>query len=87
MAVSIDLPAEVEARIQEEAAKRSLPVADYLSRLVHDAVSTPNGNRERSLKLLRSVRDLGDETEQRETFEFLKHAVDEDRLSSRKRFA
>jgi hypothetical protein len=37
-------------------------------------------------ELLRQWREEGDPEEQRETFEALKKAVDEDRLSDRKRF-
>jgi hypothetical protein len=87
MPVTLSLPPEVEARAQREAAKRSLPVETYLEDLVSSAVPSPERDRERSLALLRSVRDLGDEAEQKETFAFLKKAVNEDRLSSRDRFS
>jgi uncharacterized protein YchJ len=39
-----------------------------------------------AIELLRSWRDEGDEEEQRETWEFLKKALDEDRWSYRKLF-
>ena len=38
------------------------------------------------LRLLRSWRENGDQDEQRETWEYLKQALDEDRLSDRKLF-
>ncbi|MCC6729769.1 MAG: hypothetical protein IT208_10570 [Chthonomonadales bacterium] len=89
MSVTINLPPDVEARIQAEAAKQSLPVEDFIVRLVADAMPplTKAKQRERSLSLLRSVRDLGDDAEQRETFAYLKTAVNDDRLSARERFA
>lgn len=89
MSVTINLPPDVEARIQAEAAKQSLPVEDFIVRLVADAMPplTEAKQRERSLSLLRSVRDLGDDAEQRETFAYLRTAVNDDRLSARERFA
>jgi hypothetical protein len=39
-----------------------------------------------AIELLRSWREEGDEEEQRETWEFLKQALDEDRLSNRPLF-
>jgi hypothetical protein len=87
MSITVDLPPEVEARIQQEAKKRSIPVERYISQLVSETVPFSESDTERSLRLLRSVRELGDDAEQKETFEVLKRAVDEDRLSSRKRFA
>jgi excisionase family DNA binding protein len=39
-----------------------------------------------AIELLRSWREEGDEQEQRETWEYLKKALDEDRLSDRKLF-
>jgi len=39
-----------------------------------------------ALELLRSWREEGDEAEQRETWEFLQQALDEDRLSNRPLF-
>ena len=88
MTVTLDLPGDVQAKIEAEAARRSVPVTELLERLVADAM-TPieeRERRERSIALLRSVGDIGDEAEQRETYEYLKQAVDEDRLSDRKRF-
>ncbi len=41
------------------------------------------GQNDVAIQLLRSWRD-GDEDEQRETWEFLRQALDEDRLSQRK---
>ena len=39
-----------------------------------------------AIRLLRSWREEGDEQEQKETWEFIRRALDEDRLSDRKLF-
>jgi hypothetical protein len=41
---------------------------------------------EEGMRALEAVLDMGDEDEQRETLDALMRAIDEDRLSSRKRF-
>jgi hypothetical protein len=48
--------------------------------------STPPPINQAAIDLLRSWREEGDEEEQRETWEFLKQALDEDRLSNRPLF-
>ena len=74
-------------------AGRSSPPAedtgDHCGRVSSQALppEEENSKRERSLALLRSVADIGEEAEQQETFTYLQSAIDEDRLSDRKRFA
>ena len=89
MTITVDLPPQVEAKVQAEAARQQITPEAYVTRLVNTALpdEEANAKRERSLALLRSVADIGDEEEQRETFATLREAVDEDRLSDRKRFA
>jgi hypothetical protein len=41
---------------------------------------------EQAIRALDALDDMGDEDEQRETLEFLIKAIDEDRLSKRRRF-
>ncbi len=48
--------------------------------------STPTPINQTAIDLLRSWREEGNEEEQRETWEFLKQALDEDRLSDRPLF-
>ena len=43
--------------------------------------------RARALAALEAVSEMGSEEEQRETFEYLAHAIDENRISDRKRFS
>ena len=89
MTVTLNLPPDMEVRVQAEAAKQELQVEEYLLQLVVAGMigSAATDQRARSLALLESVRDIGDEEEQRDTFTYLREAVDEDRLSDRKRFS
>ena len=89
MTIMVDLPAQVEARVQAEAARQQKTPADVVADLVSRALpdEQETGRRERALALLQSVGDIGSAEEQQETFLYLQTAVDEDRLSDRKRFA
>lgn len=88
MTVTLDLPPDLEAQLQAEATKQLIPVEDYLVRLVAASFASNEtiDRRTRALELLRQMRDMGDAEEQQETFAYLKTAVEEDRLSERKRF-
>ena len=88
MTITLNLAPNIEKRVQAEAARQLLEVEDYLLRLVESTVpdDAAIAGRDQMLTLLRSVAAIGDEKEQRETFEYLKAAVNEDRLSNRKRF-
>jgi len=99
--ITLDLSPEVGERAQAQAARRQVPLSDYLARIVADGVAenehvAQNGTdgvdpveaarRERSLTLLGTLDQIGDEQEQQETFAYLKAAVNQDRLSDRDRF-
>ncbi|BDI31599.1 hypothetical protein CCAX7_36500 [Capsulimonas corticalis] len=88
MTVTLNLPPDMEVHIQAEAAKQEVQVEEYLLQLVVAGMigSAAADQHARSLALLESVRDIGDAEEQRETFTYLRAAVDEERLSDRKRF-
>lgn len=83
------LPAEAEAPMLADTTCKweepEVSAADLLNQT--RPTEEANIQRECSLALLRSVADIGDEAEQQETFTILRTAVDEDRLSKRKRFA
>ena len=83
MTVSVSLPPDVEKRIQVEAAKRSVAVEDYLLWLISSAVPTMSDTdrRQRAVAAIELLSEMGTEDEQRETFEYLAHAIDQDRLS------
>ena len=87
MTVTLELPPNVQERVQAEAARQSMRVEDYLLDLVSRTLpATDEALRARSLALLAHVDDLGDEAEQHETFEHLKSEIDSHPLSDRKRF-
>ena len=88
MTITVNLPPQAEAKVQAEAARQQITPEAYVAHLVNAALpeEEADAKRERSLALLRSVADIGDEEEQRETFATLQTAIDEDRLSDRKRF-
>jgi hypothetical protein len=84
-------PPELETLIQEI---QQIPPAQWNNLLsllqvfrqaVGDPPAPPKVN-QAAIDLLRSWREEGDEQEQRETWEFLKIALDEDRLSDRPLF-
>jgi hypothetical protein len=84
-------PPELETLIQEI---QQIPPAQWNNLLgllqvfrqaVGNSPAAPKVN-QAAIDLLRSWREEGDEQEQRETWEFLKTALDEDRLSDRPLF-
>jgi hypothetical protein len=71
-------PAEQETRPHRsvDARGRAIPMTeDEVRRRAEEAI-----------RGLEALNDMGDEEEQRRTLEFLMEAIDEDRLSYRKRF-
>lgn len=98
MTITLDLSPEVSDRARAQAARQQVPLQDYLARIVADAVSETDvapsdsldpaqaARRERSLALLSTLDQIGDDKEQQETFAYLQTAVNADRLSDRDRF-
>jgi hypothetical protein len=72
MTLSLTLPPEVEARVQQEAARRFVPVEDYVASVVTAAVPADGEaeRRARAAAAIESISDMGTEDEQRETFEY-----------------
>lgn len=89
MTIFLDLPASLEARVQAEAERQQKTPAELVAQLVEDALPTSDdiARRKRSVALLESLSEIGDEDEQKETFAYLSEAVDTDRLSDRKCFS
>jgi hypothetical protein len=85
MTVTLDFPPNVETFIIQEAKREKTSVADYLTRHISETVSAKEAERQRKIALLDQLLEIGDEEEQRETFEVLKKAINEDRFSDRKR--
>ena len=87
MTVTLNFLPEVETYIVKESERQRTSVSDYITRHFSETASIEEkAERARKVALLDQLLEIGDEEEQRETFEFLKQAIDEDRLSDRKRF-
>lgn len=86
MTVAIELTGDIEERVRVEARRRSLSVEEYLANVVTQSLEfKPDVSKARAV--LESLGEIGSEEEQKEMFEFLRQALDEDRLSERGRFA
>lgn len=85
MTLTLDLPEDLEERLQDEAQRRGVPVARLTLELLDHHLPCRNP-RQNVIDLLQSWLDEGDAQEQRETGEYLIRTLDEDRLSSRKLF-
>lgn len=84
MTLTLNLPPDLEARLEHEAERQGVPVAALTLRLL-DRHLPSNGLQGGLAKLLESwVHE--DAQEQRETGEYLVRALDEDRLSDRPLF-
>jgi hypothetical protein len=85
MTLTFELTPELEERLTREAARQGVPVETYALEIL--ARHLPATERQAELvSLLQSWIEEGDAEEQRETGEYLIHALDEDRLSDRKLF-
>jgi hypothetical protein len=84
----VELASDTAVLAQAEAKRRSMALPEYVADVVSEALTHEDGSQRisRSLALLQSLDQIGDEQEQRDTFEFLKQAIDEDRTSTRHLF-
>jgi hypothetical protein len=87
MTLIVDLPEDLEKRLQHEAERRGVPVATLTLELLDHHLPSKS-SRQNVIDLLQSWldEDEQDAQEQRETGEYLIRTLDEDRLSSRKLF-
>lgn len=85
MTLQLNLPPELERRLEQEAGRRGLPPDQYTLRLLDEHLPATD-RRAEAISLLQSWIENGDEAQHRETGEFLVRALDEDRLSDRKLF-
>lgn len=84
MTLKIDLTPDLEQRLVREADRRGVPAEAVTLELLKQYLPEKDGQIE-LVSLLQSWIE-GDADEQRETGEYLIHALDEDRLSDRKLF-
>ena len=84
MTITLDLPKSVEYTVQEQARQRGITAADYaLDVLQKDADRATQEKKRRALEFIDSWDNLTpeEEAENRRAWEFLRKALDEDRLS------
>lgn len=99
MTVTLELTPEVEDRLRLDAQEQGTDIQDYLQKYLAALPRMtgadygrlfsrpPTREEQEALSALLQSFDEGDAAEQRETLEYLKKALDEDRLSDRKLFA
>ena len=88
MTITLDLTPEEESRLRDEAAKQGLPPEKLVARAVKTLIPADTDDIHARLARLDSILlDPDDAQDQKETWEFLKKALDEDRLSYRKLFS
>ena len=85
MTLLLTIPPVLEQRLQDEASRRGKSIADYTLELLEQHASRDN-RRSDAVALLQSWIDEGNDTEQKDTGEFLIQSLDEDRPSERKLF-
>ena len=85
MTLTLNLPQDLEERLQHEAERQGLP-ADALTLQLLDQHLPSNEPHGKLAALLQSWIVEGDSQEQKETGEYLIRSLDEDRLSKRSLF-
>jgi hypothetical protein len=91
MTITLDLPKAVEQTIEEQARQRDMTVADYLLDIALRTASDKKPLREKNQRALDMLKRWDNPTEaeiaeQKEAWEFLRKALDEDRPGQRKLF-
>ncbi|MGO8747861.1 MAG: hypothetical protein ACLQNE_17950 [Thermoguttaceae bacterium] len=85
MTLRLDLPPDLEQRLTAEAGRLGLAPDQCALRVLGQHLPLKEGSRD-FLALVRSWMEEDDPDEQKETFEYLVHVLDEDRPSERKLF-
>jgi hypothetical protein len=84
MTLTLNLPPELEQRLLQQAEEQGVPADQYALQLLAKHLPAQN-RKEELIALLQSWID-GDNSDQRETGNYLVQAIDEDRLSDRRLF-
>ena len=85
MTLTVHLPEDLERRLAREAERQGVGLEVYAVQLLEEHLP-PADRAARASALLRAWVEDGDPQEQRETGEYLIHALDEDRPSQRPHF-
>ena len=84
MTLTLDLTADLEQRLIDEASRRGIPANQFVVEVLKQHLPMKN-RREQFAALLESWMEE-DQEEQKDTFEYLVRSLDEDRPSQRKLF-
>ncbi|MEH2170760.1 MAG: hypothetical protein V7K41_29730 [Nostoc sp.] len=85
MTLTLNLPPELEQYLAQQAKQQGLSLETYTLQILQEYI-LPKEKQSKLVNALQSWIDEGDADEQKETGEYLIHALDEDRLSDRKLF-
>ena len=85
MILELTLPPELATKVEREAEKKQLTPGAYVIQLLEKELEE-QGRRRAASALLQSWIDQGDTAEQKEAFDYLAKALDQDRLSDRPLF-
>jgi len=85
MTLKLSLPTDLELRLRREAQRQGV-AAETCAVQVLDKCLPSQEKRAEGVAILQSWIDETDDTDQKETGDFLVHVLDEDRLSDRKLF-
>jgi predicted transcriptional regulator len=85
MTLLLELPTELEERLNQEAERTGLPTEDIALQLLDQHLPAAE-RRRKAMALLQSWLNEEDKAEQQETGEYLQRVLDEDRLSDRALF-
>lgn len=88
MTLKLQLTPDLEEQLTQAAARQGVPIEEYVTHLLEQRFPPPLSpeRRAEAIALLRSWVEEGDEEEQRETGEYLKRALDENRPEGQKLF-
>jgi hypothetical protein len=85
MTLTLNLPPDIEERLQHEAERQGLPTVTLTLQLLDQHLPSKDPRAE-LVSLLQSWMDDSDDQEQKETGDYLIQALDEDRPSDRRLF-
>jgi outer membrane PBP1 activator LpoA protein len=84
--LELALDSELERRLLREATQEGLSLEQYAIRVIETHIQALQERRKKTMELLRACNEEYGEEEQKETWDYLVSALDEDRTSDRKLF-
>ena len=86
MTLTLQLTSELEDKLQAAARSEGITPAQCALKLLDEKLADSERRRQETIEMLRSWREEGDPEEDRQAYEELTKALDEDRTSYRKLF-